>query len=576
MISQFITTSNMGLCTLLGRQLLQNSIKTYLKKRPQHHVEWLEPIPREEAFRETEILILDMTQLFYISNNRKAFAVGEEKVYKYKSLDDMICKQTFDLIGEIDVDNETGTVTNRVQTFSMEEMVCVVGNKVFDHIERWKSAATEYGMQDVLKFVFLCMDGDAATAKSSAHRKRSRFSFSEMLQRKLLLNSAGTTVPQNSMYERTRTQEIEPGRLYKGSMARFMGKRKNQILILKELATLLKDSRNPVTHETSIYLVAGPASGWTSRERCRKMCGKLNHPHFRSLKLQEVRYAEADSIIPMVWSFMKQSNMKACVISKDTDMLVTLLSLADPNLLLMCHMGQEFCNKILRLFDREIAFRVKPAVAQQKNKQLEILLHLTMGGNDYVESFPRVGAETLLHGCDVMRGYPKTQFFPCVSFVTWLQIEALLDELNYRSDDYTECVRFHVRDLQEPSVFGRLMHHVVETYDNIFPIRLQEHVYLIEYDPTRTDENFEWYAKRCPANRFKKATNSQAKLMCQPGLRAAFRESMKRRLYSLSLLSDSRPQHVSWVTLPNEELAKKCGYSAVSNYVYMNRMKIEK
>ena len=563
-------TATMGLCALLGKQLLQNSIMTYLKKRPQHHVEWLQPTHREEVFKETEVLILDVTQLFYLSGNHTAIAVGEEAVYRYKSLNDMIFNQA-DLIGEINIDNETGAVTNRIQTFSMEEMVCAIGNKVFNHIEKWKAAATEYGVQDVLKFVFLCMDGDAITAKSSAHRKRSRSSFSEMLERKV---RPSKTFPWKSMRERTNSQEIIAGRLYKGTMVRFMGKRKNQILILKELATLLKESRNPVTQETSIYIVAGPAKGWDAKQRCRKMCGKLNHPHFRALKDQDIRYAEADSIIPMVWSFLKESNKKACIISKDTDMLITLLSLADPNLLLMCHVEQRFSNKALTLFDREIAFRVKTAVSLQKSKQLEMLLHLTMGGNDYVEKFQGVGCETLLHGCDVMRGYPKTQFFHCVSFVTWIQIEAFLDELNHRSDNYTESVKFHIRDLQEPSVFGRLMYQVVRTNENIFPVRLQDHVYLIEYDPTRSDESFEWYAKKCPVNISKRATTFQAKLMRQPGLKAAFKESMKRRLYSLSLLSDSRPQHVSWVTLSDEELAKKCGYSA--EYEYINRMCTEK
>ena len=434
-------------------------------------MEWLEPMHREEVFKETEVLMLDMPQLFYLSCNQTALAVREEEAYRYKSLTDMIGDQTIDLIGDIDIDNETRTVINRIQTFSMEEMVCAVGNKVFNHIEKWKAAAAEYGMQDVLKFVFLCMDGDGATAKSSAHRKRSRSSsFSEMLERKLKLNTSETTIALKNMHGRTDAHEIEPGCLYRGSMARFMGKRKNQILILKELATLLKESRNPVTQETSIYLVAGPAKGWTIKQRCRKMCGKLNHPNFRTLKDQEIRYAEADSIIPMVWSIMKESSKKACIISKDTDMLITLLSLADPDLLLMCHMERRFCNNALRLFDREIAFRVKPAISLQKNKQLDMLLHLTMGGNDYVETFPKVGSETLLRGCDVMRGYPKTQFFRCVSFITWIQIEAFLDELNHRGDDYTQCVKFHIRDLQEASVFGRLMYHVVKSNENIFPI----------------------------------------------------------------------------------------------------------
>ena len=568
----------MGLCGQLSRKVLKCSVLTQKKKKwngAKHHIEWIQPITdKAKVLKETDTLLFDMTQLFFFSN--KIFtSMKNTEVQVYETLEEMLENKEHLVIGEIEITKEN-KIINKVQTFSVDDMVIALGNRIFDYIDNFKFAAKEHSAEDVLKYVFLCLDGDSPHAKTSTRKKRRKNGFKTSLKRKLMGISSSSNREDiiNKLLQKTEAETVMPDKLFRGSMARFMTKRCNQLLVVQAMSEAIAAHKNPVVEDTSIYVVLG-ATRMTTKVTVFKLCGRFNHPYGERLMQRSLPpYHEADSLIPLVWSSVKTTK-KGCVISKDSDMLLTLLALADEDLLLLYHMDN--FSSLPNIFSNQVAFAVQPSAGIQRVKQVEMLLHLTVGGNDYVESFPKVGSETLMAGLDVMRTHPRHIFFPCISFVQWMEIRHLLMTSRMMMTTIEELekpVCFDVQLLAESTVATEILRSALEDSSlDLYPIRLGTCVYLLAYDPNLTEETFQWYCKKCPDDFQKIPTAAQRKFMEEEAttMRVGFQKSMKRRLYSLSILTESRAPPC-WIKLSDPELAHKNGYDAERDYEYEDAM----
>lgn len=527
----------MGLCCLLGKEIFHRAVQTKVKQRRRRHITWIQPVTPKQVFSTTNTLLIDAIQMFYESLD--TIDISKEEIIKYSSMKELI--DSGDDIGDLTKNRKTGAITNRVYTFSLDEIVIAIGKNLFTLVDNWKEAAARYDAEDRIEHVFLCMDG---TGVSPKHRRRKK----------------------NSLISDVR--EVVPGSMYRGSLERFMRRRKHQLEVLDSLTTLMQQSSNITSHVPSFYLVTGTLQDKEKKyDLCFKIGGKYTHPHFRNLKSQHISYLEADSIIPMVWSTIQDGKNRACVITKDSDMIITLLALADPRLLLASEVTGTCDIDFLETLDNTVVFRAGEAVSMQKQHQLEMLLHLTMGGNDYVEAFPTIDSEAILCGIDVMRQHqPRRRFFSCVSFITWNEVKAVLDANNVERDDYSRCAKFHYTDLMENGIHRLVLTSITLNCQYIYPIRLSRYIYLVAYDPEDTTDCYDWYAKRCSEHSNQTASSFEQKLLENVSMREAFKESMKRRFYSLSLVTDTRPDD-EWISLLHKDMATKYGYTETHDYV---------
>ena len=563
----------MGLCAQLCRNILNSSVFTHQKKKEKckHHIEWIKPMTDvAKVFNETEVLLFDMTQMFFFSG--KSLAKENTEIHVYETMRQMLDKEDSSssssrssslIIGELEIGEDH--VTNCIQTFSMDDLVRALGGRIFDIIDKFKTAAKQHKKENILKYVFLCLDGDGPNAKKTTRKRRSASGFKSYLRRKL----SGTT--RNSLseddiqriLEKTKEEVLVPNKLFRGSMARFMTKRCNQILIAEAFAELLISVSNPIVDNISLYLVVG-ATKMRNCTNVGKLSGRFHHPNEEKF-CNLPPYQEADSLIPLLWSCMRTDKM-GCIVSKDSDMLLTLLAMSDEKLLLLYPMDHHQILQVSPIFCNQIAFAIQPCAGLQKMKQLETLLHLTMGGNDYVEGFPRVGCETLMYGLDVLRSHPKHSFFPSVTFAPWSRLGHLLLK-GKEEEDSEKPMSFQICDLAESTVAANLYSSAIQETNDLYPVRLGTSVYFVAFDSSMTEESLAWYCKKCPENLEKVPTFLQKRMMTHDSMKTGFVQSMRRRLYSLSLLTEARAPS-SWISLSDVHLAMKSGYNAREDYEY--------
>ena len=113
----------------------------------------------------------------------------------------------------------------------------------------------------------------------------------------------------------------------------------------------------------------------------------------------------------------------------------------------------------------------------------------------------------------------------------------------------------------DSSLRVKLAKDLVHSNEDVFCIRLGDHVYLLRLNHKENEKPLLWYTNRCGAP--KKTAKEET--------RKQFAESMKRRLYFLSNCTETRI-YLERDISHDECLARKCGYNSLVGFSYVNKM----
>ena len=523
----------------------------------------------EPMLKNTTSLFVDLTQLLYgikVSPDK----VKSRRVVEHRTASSFL--QSNDPMGELQF--EEGHIFNMVDTFSMDQVVQVVINRVMTVKRQWKIACNSVGITCPMKTMFLFLDGDSPVAKYSTVKERVASKQSCITNKILRIVSsepAGGIRPSREEIEKCIASKMArsglpteawDGPTYEGSVKHFLQKRTNQHRVATELAEVLSASHSPLVQDVSLYLVMGRSREMPSGQ-CVKLCGTYNHP-CDTLLGECIPYKEADLLVPFVWTKISPWENQGCIVSRDSDALVTMLALADPKLSLLVKV-KEAPSKYT-IFKGNVALRAGDHLSRGPHRQLEAMLHLTMGGTDYVETYPRCGPVTILKGLENLEGISPV--FANVRFAKWSEV-SVSPPVGVRSRD--DPVLFRMSRLKQGSHHLSALKELARSREDSFPIRLGNAVYLVLYDCRRDVRPREWYAKQCPARIEKVMTETQRRHFQNDRFVTAFSYAMRRRLFFLSMMSDSR------ACMENDmeecgKLSAKCGYSSIGIFSYANPM----
>ena len=482
-----------------------------------------------------------------------------------------------DLIGELNFRKDY--IENIVDTFTLDQMVHLVINKIMAKKNQWKLACSSVGVTSPLKSIFLLLDGDTPCAKYSTVRTRKYNKKRSVVNKILDLLKCSS---ENCFTSRTDVESKilprmavvptagdkgETARQYKGSIQHFLQKRQHQHMVANLLTQLLPFSNLPQLEDTTIYLITGNSSG-LPYPQCVKLCGTYNHPSISSLK-ESIPYMEADLLMPYVWSKISSHERQGCILSKDTDTLVTLFALGDAKLKMLQTIPSP--PKEFSIFPNYVAFQVADNLKEDPARQLEIMLHLTMGGTDYVEKFPMCGSTTLLNGLSTLE--QNIPIFSNVNFVRVCDLTPITWRESYSvSSWHGNCnTSFELSKIGQGSSQHIILKKLIHMKESYFPIRLGNKVYIVNWNSSSDGRPREWYARRCPRKLYQKMTSTQAQKFDRDQFASMFSSSMKRRLFFLSMMSDCRV-YLENDMLLSSELAQKCGYNFVDDFSYENPM----
>lgn len=499
----------------------------------------------------TTCLLVDLTQTFYTASTY-AVPITHRVTQKYDSIVPITSKEGGP-IGDLEIDDK-GKVINVVETFTLDEVVHVLMKNILMIKEKWITACKEKFTKPALKTIFLFVDGDSPVAKSETARKRNSYvryhkaigiECDKILSLKKRKKEVMAVV--SSKMEPVKYEVNEGGGLLiEGSIRRFLRSKENRSLILNQLVSIMTESVHDSLRDVTIYLCLGHTA---NKDRklgpITKLCGDYNHPKFNTLNEKGIPYMEADVGIPYLWTLVRNFEKNACVLTKDSDFLITLLSLADKNIHLLWDVPgpkKKWCN----IYDNLVAFSSKE-ISSIRNR-LDLLLHLTIGGCDYVEDFPKCGTVSIMNGFKMISKNSHETFFPNVNFF-----------VAPGTDD------IHVFDINEvtddTSTKVQMTKNLVYSNEELFCIRLGDLVYLIGLNDEENEKPLRWYTNRCG-----KSTKS-----AKEGKVKQFAHSMKRRLYFLTMITETR------LTLErdidqNYCLARKCGYISNDSYKFENKI----
>ena len=504
-----------------------------------------------EILSSTSCLLVDLTQTFYTASIY-GVPITHRVTQTYDSIVPLASKEGGP-IGELQVGVD-GRVMNVVETFTLDQVAHVLMKNVLTIKKKWFAACKEKLVTPALKTIFLFVDGDSPAAKSETGRLRNTY----VSYQRLIGNECDKIL---SLKRRKREvlaivrSKMEPvkhevteggGFLIEGSLRRFLRSKDNRSLILNHLVSVMTDSVHGSLRDVTIYLCMGYTE---SKDRklspITKLCGDYNHPKFNALNEKGIPYMEADVAIPYVWTVVRKFEKNACVLTKDSDFLITLLALADTNLHHLWYVpgpkGQ-WCG----IYDNFVAFSSKEMFSVRN--RLDLLLHLTVGGCDYVEGFPNCGIVALMKGFRIISENTTRTFFLNVNFV----IPPGTDEIQvFNINEVTDDCSLKVKMLKD----------MVYSNEDLFCIRLGDHVYLLRQNNEDNSTPLQWYTKKCEA---------QSKSVKEEK-RKQFAYSMKRRLYFLTNVTETRiclERDIS----QNECLARKCGYIRHAGFRYENKM----
>ena len=458
-------------------------------------------------------------------------------------------------MGELEIDDRGG-VTNIIETFTLDQAAHVLMRSIFRLKEKWMAACVARKVKPSLRTIFLFVDGDSPVAKSETAKKRNSTSkrmrsiereCDKVMSMKRRKKEIMAIV--SSKMEPVKHEVMEGGGLLiEGSLRRFMRSKENRSIILKHLVSVMTDSVHDCLRHLTIYLCLGHSDTQGTLDdddQMIKLSGDYNHPMFTTLKNRGIPHLEADVMIPYMWSHIKHVENMACVVSKDSDFLVTLLALADPNLHMLWTVEQGGKENYI-VYDNLVALHAK-RVDHLRNR-LDLLLHLTMGGCDYVEGFPLCGKVAMLNGLKAIMERRDHVFFPNVSFACSKDGKGIL---SFLIDEAMDATSYTLKWAKAQLASDK----------DLFCVRLEDTVYLLKVNHLYNDTPLQWYTNRC-------STQSKA---VREGMRTEFASAMKRRLYFLCNVTETR------VGLERDivnscDLARKCGFISDASYSYENKM----
>lgn len=494
-------------------------------------------LPSDTIVEETRILFVDITQWMYGISSCQRDKVC--RIVEYHTPMDFL--QSNDPIGSIEFDVITGRVVNRIEKFQLSDTADILVQRTRSLLGRWSFESRSRSIESRISHLFLVLDGDTPKAKTQTRRKRILRSQTHCLQRNMKewMEKNGLSSDFESSLHFHKFQNDEEG-FYYGSIQRFLQSREYRSHILDEFISKLADMDSEF--KCHIYLVAGPKE--KAKSRTLHVLKKKGMPIVDLPK--EVPYREADVIIPHLWTSIRgQVKGRACFLSNDSDAIITLLALKDPRLFLLTRVGSRAKgDKGWSLRDRDVtrfmkdmsAFVFTPKLLEEPETHLDLLLHLTMGGTDYVETFPRCGPVTLLKGAKIILSVEK-RIFKNVAFL----------------EEGDDKVSFHINFLHTKEVY-RQASQLLLSQPNLFPIRLGDQVYFVKLlQDARNSSVLEWY------NGKKKISQSE------------FVASMRRRLFFLSLISDSHFDIENRITL-STDFSLRCGYDREKDYTFVDPM----
>lgn len=529
----------MGICNGFALLLRQSLLKSS-KKFP------FKVMDPKVVLQDTTMLLVDLTQLLYVGKH----VGGARETKTYPDAESFL--QSLDPIGEIEV-KKNRSIENTLNVFSHDSAADKITQKILNIQNKWSEQCMYNKVQSNLKSIYLVLDGDSPVAKNETRKTRNANKDANYVMR--TLENAGIDVSnyQSRIKQRCYLTETVDGQYMRGSLRRYLVQRDNRSTMIHH--TIINLRKIQFMGAVDLYLVNGieresPNGCITQVWRATR---EQNHTHEHIC--QNIPYYEADSIIPYIWANVKSPNDKACILSSDSDMLLTLLSVGDPNFYLWSYVT-------LDGIESRGACRGKVIIScnvdgMSPKTHLNLLTHLTMGGCDYVESLPQCGAVRLLKGCEqITSSFDNQDLFSNLRFATHCDVYP--DAVYQENNDAIFRVN-HSFVIEGNDIWNKIRDIVLKREDT-FPIRLKDYVYLVVLKQSNSGKILEAY-------------NRMGRIKCFPllsdGVCTKFEWSMRRRLFFLSLVSESR-MGLERKMMCDEGAAMKCGFS-YGDFLYVNK-----
>ena len=506
----------------------------------------LEVMDAQDVLSNTTVMLVDLTQFLYISTNQQ----WERETRAYPNLQTFI--NSSDPIGNLEV--TSNGVQNTLEIFMEEDAADCIVKRILALESKWKRNCSANGIASKLKSIYLVVDGDSPVAKNETRTKRNQSSHVSCAMRKLqtICKMEGIDISDDELRIRSRFYGLEKrgDRHLCASMQRYLVQRKKRNSIIEHIMECL--GKVP-SHGTDLFVVHGKEDGIESRgiKQVWGQGGVANLP-------VSIPYYEADSIIPFLWSQLDDGFGRGCIVSNDSDMMVTLLAVACPRLCLLSNARVPH-NSRHRVIDGKVAVAVRSSSIADPRKHLDLLIHLTMGGSDFVEGLPWCGAAALLKGGEaILSRKLHEHHFPNVKLLTWQDVEQQPPHENLAQSD---IMRLDHRRSSDDNHIWESMVNLVCQNNGIFPVRMGMFVYLVRLTKQNMDPIYEAYRRWSRGQSFKFVTQN---------FENCFDWSMKRRLFFLSFVTETR-MGLESIMLEREDIAEKCGMS-FGDYMYISKM----
>ena len=519
--------SIMGICPGFFR-LLRHDL---LDKNMDFPVRVMNP---KNVLEDTTILFVDFTQLLFIGKTGGTGTI----VRTYEDINSFLTST--EPIGEITISNNQ--ISNKLNVFSKDFALNMLMERISHLSYKWKYLCNLNKVRCNLHTVYLVLDGDSPVAKNET--KKMRMARNDMHYIFKKLESIGVDVVANTERLKQRCYGTQPvdQRQVMASLKRYMIQRDYRSDLIKQLIKKLRD--NQCANDVNLVLVKG-----IDTSNLLSVTQIWGNSHIANLS-GTIPYLEADHIIPYVWAKIQHRKERACIITADSDMLLTLLALQDERLCL-------WSNSCLDGIDTQNNGKVLVSCKKHllsPNVLLNLLLHLTMGGCDYAENIPQCGPVRLMNGCHEILS-EKHDYFTNIKLAT-------LEDLGFGDkEDGSELFQIEHSTISEKNETWLDVKEVVMKEKNMFPIRLGSHMYLIILKDTDAKEIMSRYNG---IGRVKCFTDFSSK-QCE-----RFFWSMKRRLFFLSLVTETR-MGLETLMVDDVGIAQKCGFS-YGDFLFLNKL----
>lgn len=557
----------MGICNNFAR-LLYSKVKTENNGLPFHCIH------PDSVIEDTTTLMIDMTQILYSSCSKNLDAFHFKTIHYSSPLEFL---RSNDPVGHIEFDKKTGHITNFIEQFTMKTVVSLLIQKIMSLWKKWSFESRARGIDCKLKYIFLVLDGDSPPAKSHTRSKRiSRSHITSLTKNFKSWMEYNKCMPKdfNSLTQnlRVRFYKFEwtmfPNNYLLGSIQRFLQMKDWKRNIIEHLIDSFKSVN---IQNCSAYLAVGNTQDTQIKELTNLMSTECDE-----FLPSKIPYKEADVIIPYLWSFVsKHQEGSVCILSNDSDMIVTLFALGDPRMKILTKVGapRQIGKKGWNFRKRDkmsfmgnmTAFAVSPDIKDiPRQRLLDLLLHLTMGGCDYVESFPKCGPVTILRGIDYFIDRHEsrwwTPIFHVVKFLKCRDLSKYMKDI-FCDEETDDIISIPVDDFALNEQTVKIAKKILYSVPNTFPIRILDKIYVVQLVENDISNAIYWYHCQCKSSRRPK------KKLCVSN--ESFISSIRRRLFYLSIMCDTRLDMESVITY-SKTFSLRCGYDKDKSFDYIN------